>query len=149
MSSMWESSVCSREGFGSRKRENQQILSTSWDHYIAIWMLRGSFSVVSSGIKAAFAAPVVAKDLSQQPLPTETEKSSVKVCVYSHWSFDRQLKLRDISIIYFQLLKNLFVIFHLRISGYSAAFRMQTWYLNLFLLITFEIKFSHSWLNLN
>lgn len=39
--------------------------------------------------------------------------------------------------------------YFLRIIGYSAAFRMQTWYLNLFLLIAFEIKFSHSWLNLN
>lgn len=51
-------------------------------------MLRVSFFVLSSGIKAAFAVPVVAKDLSQQPSLTEMEKSSVKVCVHSHF-FDR------------------------------------------------------------
>lgn len=60
-------------------------------------MLKVSFSVVSSGIKAAFAVPVVAKDLSQQPLLTEMEKSSVKVCVHSHLSFDQQLEF-DVDI---------------------------------------------------
>lgn len=55
-------------------------------------MIRVSFSVVSSGIKAAFAVPVVAKDLSQQPLLTEMDKSSVKVCVHSCLSVDRHLE---------------------------------------------------------
>lgn len=67
-------------------------------HHSAFWMLKVSFSVVSSGIKSAFAVPVVAKDLSRRPLLIKMEKSSVKVCVHSHLRFDWQLEFAiDIS----------------------------------------------------
>lgn len=96
-------------------------------------MLRVSFSVVSSGIKAAFAVPVVAKDLSQRPLLTEMEKSSVKVCVHSHLSFDRQWEFGvDISGYLHNALLKCIYYFYLVTIEYSAAFSMQTGYQILF-----------------
>lgn len=52
--------------------------------------------VISSGIKAASAVPVVAKDLIQQPLLTEMEKSSVKVCVQLSAEFIMQTRHQNL-----------------------------------------------------
>lgn len=84
MSSVWENSVRSREGHRSRQCESHLCVFLSQignaDLSVCRIFTTSLLSLISPGIKAAFAVPSVAKDSSPPPWLIEKERSSVKVC---------------------------------------------------------------------